>query len=156
MNNFFSIPQVQIIIAGLLGCLMHILVKVQTINADLKDQTYSKVFEAYWKYDWPAVLICILFVFTLSYLADELLPLNISEEIAVRSTPGSVSQALSSSFGKVVKLASFSLSLVADWAINLWIGKTKDKLRSLSLMNGASLADITPLPKAIQETPPAV
>lgn len=133
---------IQIIIAGLLGILAHVLAKVQSINKDMNTVNFKMVFNTYWRYDWPSFALSILVVLTASYVSDELLPLNLAGD----AKPTSLTGILLSKMADLVKVLSFLLGLVADYFLALVMSVTKNKLKAKAIAEGATLGDITPEP----------
>lgn len=71
-ETLHNMQYVFMLIAGILGVLIHVLVKIKSMNKRLDSETYHSIWKAYWQYDFISVILSCVGVITFVFIYDEL------------------------------------------------------------------------------------
>lgn len=118
MNN-----HVIMLIAGLLGVLLHVLYKVGQINKRLCTVNYKQIFAEYWKTDWVSVILSIVTVVIAVFLSNEWLNLKDTDKV-----PTSISEIIQYKLVLFIRTAFVIIGFCADSLVATYLGGTEQKL----------------------------
>lgn len=111
------------IIAGLLGVLLHVLYKVQQINKRLCTVNYKQIFSEYWKTDWVSVVMSVVVVFVAVFLSNEWLNLKETDKV-----PTSIGEIIQYKLVLFIRTAFVVIGFCADTFVATYLGGTEQKL----------------------------
>lgn len=114
-------------LAGILGIILHSLIKVQEINKNTVCTNYKQVFKVYFSTDWISILISIFTVFTVLLIISEFI--NIQDGA---NTPGNVAQQLQYNIAHFIRTTFVVVGYCADSIVYTYLGGTQKKLQAQS------------------------
>ncbi len=110
-------------VAGLLGVLLHALVKIQGINKRTPTYNFKLVMNEYWRSDWPTFAISVIVVFAGAFVSDEV----------IRSQAEDLPKTMGDFFVKNieghVKLYFIGLGYLADSLLYMWLGRAEKNIK---------------------------
>lgn len=113
----------QMIIAGLLGVILHAFVKIQGINKRSPTENFKSVLGQYWKSDWATFSLSVFVVISLAYISDELIRTQAAEEL-----PKTMADMFIHNAEKHTKMYFIGAGYLADSLLYLWLGRAEKAL----------------------------
>jgi len=124
-------------VGGLIGALIHIIVKVADINKRLATTNYRQVFYEYWKTDWPSFLLSLAVIAGVVFISSEWLNIKETDNI-----PVTFSEMLQAKIAQFAKTVSLIMGYCTDSAVAAFLGGTEKKLIKKAKEDGWSMEEI--------------
>src|SRR5690348_4939683 len=114
---------IQMLIAGLIGVILHALVKIQGINKRSPNENFKSVLSQYLKSDWATLAISITVVVGLTFVSDEIIRTQAADEL-----PKTMADMFVRNMEGHIKIYFVGAGYLADSLLYMWLGRAEKTL----------------------------
>lgn len=117
--------QIELIIAGLFGIALQVLVKMNSINNRLANETFKSVFDMYFKSERFSLIISLVVVLGTAFISNEWLENSVSSKEDAANSLGSL---MFQNMLNYIKTVFIFVGYTANSIVGAFLGKTEKRL----------------------------